>query len=908
MMKELIAMNDKGYNGANWMKVDLHLHSPGVESFTLPPGLNLNSNDAYKKLAEKYIKKMGEAQIKIGAITDYNGVRKEWFELIKNKAKNKGVVIFPGVELSLKLTGGKYGLHLLLIFEQNVDIDGLNTFLHSLDKNPQEPLVNGRKHRDIESRLELGGLISEVRERYKCLVIFPHPEDAKGLLDTFNPSQSARYLMNINPDAIEYISEEGENKLISTNELPSDYFKKIAILENTDPKWLDDIGTKKRDGKLRTTYYKLSSFSIDALKIALHDPEVRVKSYEYPSFYHNRISKIVINGSTFLKSLEILFNPELNTFIGGRGVGKSAIIETMRYVMDLPIYADKSSRMDFVEGVVGSGGEISLFIERYYGKEKKDFEIKRTIGKDTEIIENGVKTGFSVQSLFEEAKYPIIIGQKELYFLSITPTFQLQLIDELIGEVIRHLQEEFRRLIEQLRENGRGVSALKERVRKREEYDQRLMEIESQIKVYKDLGVEEKLRRWTDIVDDEEKLRDAIEKLKGINEKMLSFFDESASELNYLENSLKRGKSENKSILEKVAGEISHIKRAFEQSEKQLSATTGQSREGIQVLYAGWLEKKRRIEIEVQEIKRELAEKGLKPDELERLTKERANLIPLIEELTRLEKEIEKLEDDREKSKNKIGKKRHDIFNIRKEQLDKINDALKGRLKIEVKYEEDKNKFIQDLTNLLKGSKVSSDAIGVLVNAPNKVTDGLLLSQYIRGNKQKLQEEFNLTPAMCNRILEWFKDSERLYELETFFPEDKIEIFLKVNEEYKVIDKLSIGQKATALLLLLFAQEDRIIVLDQPEEDLDNRFIYDDVVKILREMKGKRQLFIATHNANIPVLGDSELVLVLETKNERCVINNKGSIDKEDIKSDVKNIMEGGEEAFRIRAEKYGGA
>ena len=163
-----------------------------------------------------------------------------------------------------------------------------------------------------------------------------------------------------------------------------------------------------------------------------------------------------------------------------------------------------------------------------------------------------------------------------------------------------------------------------------------------------------------------------------MNEKMLFFFDESASELNYLENNLKRGKSENKFILEKVAGEISHIKRAFEQSKKQLSKTTDQTRKSIEGLYAEWLEKKKKVEIEIQKIKKELAEKGLKPDELERLTKERAKLIPLIEELTRLEKEIEKLENDREKSNNKIGNKRHYIFNIRIEQLEKINDALIG--------------------------------------------------------------------------------------------------------------------------------------------------------------------------------------------------------------------------------------
>lgn len=907
-MKELITTNEKNYNGANWMKVDLHLHSPGTESFTLTSGFDLSSDDRREELAEEYIKRMEKAKIKIGAITDYNGVRKEWFELIKNKANGKGIVIFPGVEFSLKLTGGKYGLHWLLIFEQDVDIEGLNTFLHSLDKNPQKSLFDGRKHRDIESELELEKLISKIREKYKCLVIFPHPEDDKGLLRTFNPSQSAKFLMSVKPDAIEYISEEGKNKLLSTNELPSNYFKKIAILENSDPKCLEDIGTKKRNGKSRTTYYKLSYSSIGALKIALHDPEVRVKSYECPSFYHNRISKIVINGSTFLKDIDILFNPELNTFIGGRGVGKSAIIETMRYVMDLPIYADKSLRMDFVENVVGSGGEISLLIERYYGIEKKKFEIKRTIGKDTEIVdENGMKTGFSIESLFEEAKYPIIIGQKELYYLSITPAFQLQLIDELIGEKIRHIQEEFRKFIEELREDGRRLLSLKERARKREDYDQKLKEIEAKIRVYKELKVDEKLRRWTTIVDDEEKIKNAIEKLNGINKKMFFFFDESASELNYLENNLRRGRSENKFILEKMANEISQLKRAFEQSKKHVSKAIDHTRKSTEGLSVEWSDKKKEVEIDIQKIKRELAEKGLKPDELERLTKEKAKLIPLIAELTKIEKIIENLENDRDKLKDEIGKKRHKIFNIRKEQLDEINDALKGRLKVEVKYEEDRDNFMEDIKNLLKGSKVSSDAVGVLVNTPNKVTDGLLLSQYIKGNEQKLREEFNLTPAMSDRILEWLKDSEKLYELETLFPEDKIEIFLKVNEEYKIIDKLSIGQKATALLLLLFAQEDRIIVLDQPEEDLDNRFIYEDVVKILREMKEKRQLFIATHNANIPVLGDSELILVLDTKNERCVIGNKGSIDKEDIKEDIKNIMEGGEEAFRIRVEKYGG-
>jgi hypothetical protein len=611
-MKGIITMNQKNYNGANWVRVDLHLHSPGVESFKLPPGFDLDSNEACEKLAEEYVQRMEETQIKIGAITDYNGVNKKWFELIKSKAKDKGIVIFPGVELSLKLTGGKYGLHLLSIFKQDVDITGLNTFLHSLDKNPQESLIKEREHRDIESRLELEELISQVRVKYECLVIIPHPEYDKGLLRTFNASQSARYLMNIKPDAIEYISEEEENRLISTNELPSDYFKKIAILENTDPKCLEDIGTKTRDGKLKSTYFKLSSFTISALKIALHDPEVRVKTYECPSFSHNRISKVVINGSSFLRDIEIFFNPELNTFIGGRGVGKSAIIETMRYVMDLPIYTEKSERLDFVDSVVGSGGEVSLFIERYYGKEKKEFEIKRTLGKDTEIYERGgAKTGFSVHSLFEEAKYPIIIGQKELYHLSTTPAFQLKLIDQLIGEKVRFAQKDFKKLIEQLKDNGRKLLALKEHVRKKEEYEQRLKEIEAQTKVYKDLGVEEKLKRWTNIIDDEEKLRGVIENVNRINEGLFSFFNETLVELSDVVKNLKTGKSENKIILEKVSEEVSQIKKAIEQSKEQLLKTITQNLKNIDQFNSEWIEKKEIVGIEIQKIRKELGEKNL---------------------------------------------------------------------------------------------------------------------------------------------------------------------------------------------------------------------------------------------------------------------------------------------------------
>jgi hypothetical protein len=195
-----------------------------------------------------------------------------------------------------------------------------------------------------------------------------------------------------------------------------------------------------------------------------------------------------------------------------------------------------------------------------------------------------------------------------------------------------------------------------------------------------------------------------------------------------------------------------------------------------------------------------------------------------------------------------------------------------------------------------------------------EATDGIAVSEAAQLGSEIVQRKFRLTPAMAERLVNWLKsDESRLFELETFVPPDAVRVELKVDDQYRSIDRLSVGQRATAILLLLFALEGRVLILDQPEDDLDNRFVYEDIVQMLREQKGikdpkrRRQIVAATHNANIPVLGDSELVLALEARENRAHIVGRASLDARSIRDLVRTIMEGGEEAFRRRAEKYGG-
>ena len=129
---------------------------------------------------------------------------------------------------------------------------------------------------------------------------------------------------------------------------------------------------------------------------------------------------------------------------------------------------------------------------------------------------------------------------------------------------------------------------------------------------------------------------------------------------------------------------------------------------------------------------------------------------------------------------------------------------------------------------------------------------------------------------------------------------------------WQALDDLSTGQKATAVLFLLLLESDAPLIVDQPEDDLDNRFISEGVVPRMRAEKQRRQFIFSTHNANIPVLGDAELIVGLAASGEaergRASIDRQhmGSIDAPPVCALVEEILEGGRAAFERRRRKYG--
>ena len=124
--------------------------------------------------------------------------------------------------------------------------------------------------------------------------------------------------------------------------------------------------------------------------------------------------------------------------------------------------------------------------------------------------------------------------------------------------------------------------------------------------------------------------------------------------------------------------------------------------------------------------------------------------------------------------------------------------------------------------------------------------------------------------------------------------------------DFHPIDQASDGQRSAAMLAFLLAHGDEPLVLDQPEDDLDNHLIYDLVVRQMQENKRRRQIIVVTHNPNIVVNGDAEMVHVLEFQGGQCRIKDSGSLQKASLREEVCQVMEGGREAFERRYRRLG--
>jgi predicted ATPase len=876
-------------HGATWVRADFHLHTKEDKEFIYADDENVyNSN---------YVAALEQEGIKLGVITNHNKFDIGEFRGLRSTAKKKGIGLLPGVELSIN--DGANGIHTLIVFSDAWLEDGkdyINQFL--------QVAFDGKLPQDYENKngrttLSLPEIIKKLEECYRkyqrdSFLIFAHVEQSSGL---WNELDGGR-LEELGKDALFRRRTLGFQKVRTYDgagkERPcrtkvqgwlKDWYP--AEVEGSDPKSID--GADNGIGKGEACYVKLGELNFEAVKFALADWQNRVAK-EIPQHKASHIRSIRFEGG-ILNGERLCFSPELNTLIGIRGSGKSSILEAVRYVLNIP-FGDKAQdtryKEDAVRHLLGSGGKAIIEARDGYGQE---FTVSRILGEMPNVYLGGkLQPGVSIRETV--LRRPIYFGQKDLS--STGEGFEKDLVEKLVGEKLLAVRLKITEQQQRLRDVVKAYEGLKNIGEQKKEYQSQLADAEFRLKKFREYGLEEKLEKISGFQ------RDA-QTIKRTNEKVGEFIDGLRGFIAEFEDDLKNARSydsnQNKEFFKEYFAEYALLLKEFEKLPNiiQSSRAIKERLDGKQGEFAQRLENLRE---EFAQIKRNLAEELKQAGATELQTddflqqQQRKNKA---EQMLSVFEKQEKLKDSVWESllgmMDALNELWREEFNLVKGELERVNGRHQA-FKIEAKFKGDKDAAFEFMQQLFRGSAIRESTLrGVFDEYAGQGGFGGLFKDWSHA-----REKFGARPDVFERFF-----FEHLADFLTYQIPNKFSILY----HGRGLKRHSIGQRASALIIYILSQkENDVIIIDQPEDDLDNQTIYEDVIKLVQEMKKNTQFIFATHNANFPVLGDAEQIIVCQYQDE-IIKANCGSIDHGTIQKEIIGIMEGGETAFNKRKEIY---
>ncbi len=439
-----------------------------------------------------------------------------------------------------------------------------------------------------------------------------------------------------------------------------------------------------------------------------------------------------------------------------------------------------------------------------------------------------------------------------------------------------------------------------------------LPKIKEQIDHYKELGLKEKLANSTKL-NKEQQLVDLVSgyiddvgaSLEGLRESIeeeIEGFDADSLKDYPGKQFLSDMKKEVDTFTKKAIPKLMEVEKQYESLQEKQEGLEGKWENNVENINTALSEA-------VSELPDSAGKKGAQIGrEYLALVKQQDEAKPLKKVLKEKKANTKKLEDERFELLNEWRDAQNDRFDLLRKGAKKLHKKhLKGKLQIKPLQWGNRSPLKDFLTSIEGiGEKkvvwvdnVESLSIATLVK---KIEDGkeALLDEY---------KEYGLTSAVANSLTKL--SDEQILELEEIELQTRVELRLNVSDQtetYRPIHKLSTGQKCTAILHLLLLEGHEPLIVDQPEDNLDNAFIADRIVTELRAAKRRRQFIFSTHNANIPVFGDSEWIGALREEEGHGVLSGSsvGSIDTDSVRELVSHILEGGKEAFDIRRAKYG--
>jgi len=859
-------------NGSRWVRADFHLHTRRDKQFVDDGGEH--------DFVSRYCAALKQAGIHVGVITNHNKFDRDEFRALRKAARREAIYLLPGVELSVK--DGRNGIHTLVVFhgdwvDNAENHDYVNAFLNVAFSGQR----GGYDNRDARSNQDLNGTILELDKFAKdYFLVFAHVEENNGLWGGMDGGR---------------IKELGENdqfrlrtaafQKVRTRDLRENVKDWLgawypAEVEGSDPKSVEDIGRGKAQ------FIKVGAYTFGAVRFALKPEADRLSHEDVKRQPRSWVRTIRFEGG-ILDGRRLDVSPEMTCLIGIRGSGKSAILECLRYGLELPMpgspdETDLRYKEELVRFALRSGGKVVMEVEDAEGRV---FEISRILNERMDISHNGeLLPGVSIP-----LRNPLFFGQKEL--VKRGEGSEEELVERLIGSKLDTIRREIASQQQGVLDVLGGLDRLKDLDSLETEYHNKKRDTEFRLKLFREHGVEEQLRRQVQFNADVTHARRTVEAVQDFVRSSEAFLNEHESELAALP---RLESSENGDVINDMNALLDRVRQAPGKMHVLLAETHAD----LQALgeSLGELERRREaLKEEFAAIERELSQRlqqedgvSVRPDEFVKLNAElqKANLA--LSETTRSRARRNALQDELLKELKRLNDLWHQEFRLIEAETKNLNDSQTA-LQIIPQYKGNQARMLDELKGHLRGSRLREAT----------------LETALEGHADFISLYQGLTTA-CSGM----GDSGEVFQ--RYFNDARASLLTwQVPNTYQImfhgknLRDHSLGQRASALILFILSQGDNdLIVIDQPEDDLDNQTIFEDVIKLIHSLKRGVQFIFATHNANFPVLGDAEQVCACTFTAGAGAIH-FGSIDEPRIQKAIVSIMEGGQEAFARRKEIY---
>lgn len=592
----------------------------------------------------------------------------------------------------------------------------------------------------------------------------------------------------------------------------------------------------------------------------------------------------------FLSGLDIFFTAGLNVLIGARGTGKTSIIELIRFCLDSPantLEVNKRSK-EHALSILG-GGQVTITMV-FNGQR---IIISRTAGDPAPRA-----TGLFAR--------PIVFSQTEIETVGLESAGRLKLIDGFlsIGQV--DIAEENQAVTEVASLTAEGA-----RVRR---------EIESiEVQLKDSVSIDEELRK---VIDLEAGVAKTSEFLQGKTSK-LQEISNFLSATGVKEVNIDRSKSEVATWyhLAKNAHEVNfegmnQVDSALIPYINNISKIKNELAEAINGIYFIWnsLESQGK-DLLNQRIAAESESRNLR-QEVEQLQAGAGNVMRRSQELREKKAKLNSMIDLLQLKKwsldnvilrrgsvlDKIEKIRNLRFKSRSEVISRLNLILGPSINIKIIRNGQQSRFSALISELLRGSGIKYNDISSLLS--ENVSPRMLLEAVDRYDFEMISQVSGISLDRASRVLSHLRNCD-LGMLGSIDIEDEIVFQLLDGFDYKDLSALSTGQRCTVILPLVLAHASKILIVDQPEDHIDNAFIANTLIKAVLGRGGEGQIIFSTHNPNIPVLGNADQVIQLVSDGRRGYVSAHGRLNDEVVVQAISNVMEGGANAFAHRAKFY---